>query len=138
VIDTKAAVTRLVDAVMNGRNLDLLDELCTPQLAVKLRIAFAESLDAFPDWRQELVELVAEDATVVARLRCHGTHTRTWQGLPPTGSTMSIDEVYFFRLDGAHIRGMWGLEDTWTRIRQLAGENITLGELGSLSDPTAH
>jgi hypothetical protein len=51
---------------------------------------------------------------------------------------MSIDEVYFFRLDGAHIRGMWGLEDTWTRIRQLAGENITLGELGSLSDPTAH
>lgn len=28
----------------------------------------------------------------------------------------------------------WGLEDTWTRMRQLAGDDITLRELGSLSD----
>ncbi len=27
-----------------------------------------------------------------------------------------------------------GLEDTWTRMRQLAGDDVTLGELGSLSD----
>jgi hypothetical protein len=49
---------------------------------------------------------------------------------------MTIDEVYFFRFAGDRIRSMWGLEDAWTRMRQLAGENVTLGELGSLSDPT--
>lgn len=47
---------------------------------------------------------------------------------------MKIDEVYFFRFGQGRIRSMWGLEDTWTRIRQLSGENIQPGELGSLSD----
>lgn len=135
--DSKATVARLVTEVINGRKLDLLDELCTPQFAPQLRRAFSEFLDAFPDWRQEIVELVAEDTTVVARFRCHGTHTGTWQGLPSTGRTMHVDEVYFFRFAGPCIRSAWGLEDTWTRMRQLAGEGVTLGELGSLSDPSA-
>lgn len=38
---------------------------------------------------------------------------------------MAVDEVYFFRFARDRIRSMWGLEDTWTRIRQLAGENVT-------------
>jgi steroid delta-isomerase-like uncharacterized protein len=137
VSDHKAVVTRLVEDVMNGRNLDLLDELCTAQLAPKLRVAFGQFVEAFPDWRQELVELVAEGVTVVARFRCHGTHLGAWEGLPPSGRAMNIDEVYFFRFADGRIRSMWGLEDTWTRMRQLAGETVALGELGSLSGPTA-
>ena len=133
--DRKAIIERLVAEAMNGRDLDVLDELCTTQLAPKLRIAFTSFASAFPDWHQELLELVAEDDTVVARFRCHGTQTGPWEGLPPHGRTMKIDEVYFFRFSEGRIRSMWGLEDTWTRIRQLSGKNIQLGELGSLSDP---
>jgi hypothetical protein len=66
VTGNKAVVARLVDEVMNGRRLGLLDELTTPQLARKLRTAFTEFLSAFPDWRQEVVEQVAEDDTVGA------------------------------------------------------------------------
>jgi ketosteroid isomerase-like protein len=132
-MDSKDTVGRLVDDVMNGRQLDLLDELCTPNLVPKLRTAFTQFLAAFSDWHQEIVELVAEGATVVARLRCTGTHVGTWQGLEPTGRTMRIDEVYFFRFADGRISGMWGLEDTWTRMQQLAGDrSATLGELGSL------
>jgi hypothetical protein len=135
VTSNKAVIHRLVDEVMNGRDLDLLDELCTPQLAPKLRTAFGSFAAAFPDWHQELVQLVAEDDIVVARFRCRGTHTGAWEGLAPSGRTMKIDEVSFFRFAGDRIRSMWGLEDTWTRLRQLAGEDVTLGELGSLSGP---
>jgi predicted ester cyclase len=112
VSDRKALVRRLVDEAMNGNNLEILDE---------------------PDWHQELIELVAEDSTVVARFRCAGTHHGVWQGLQPTARTMRIDEGYFFRFADDRISGMWGLEDTWTRMRQLAGDDATLGELGSLS-----
>ena len=126
-------VQRLIDDVMNGRDLDLLDELCTPTIAPKLRTAFSTFREAFPDWHQEALEFVTDGRTVVARMRCTGTHHGEWQGLPPTGRPMRIDEVYFFRIADGRISGLWGLEDTWTRMRQLAGDDARLGELGSLS-----
>ena len=46
---------------------------------------------------------------------------------------MRIDEVYFFGIAGGRINRMWGLEDTWTRLRQLQGDDVELGQLGSLS-----
>jgi predicted ester cyclase len=129
-------VTRLVDDVMNENHLDQLDQLCAPALAAKLRTAFSQFRAAFPDWHQQIVETITDGQTVVARMRCAGTHHGTWQGLAPTGRSMRIDEVYFFRVRDHQITGLWGLEDTWTRMRQLAGDDSTLGELGSLSDPT--
>ena len=131
--DAKQLVRRLVDDVMNSGAVDVLDELCDPRLAPKLRTAFEQFRAAFPDWHQEIVELVHEGSTVVVRFRCTGTHRGSWQGLPATGRTMRIDEVYFFRITDGRINRVWGLEDTWTRMRQLAGDDATLGELGSLS-----
>jgi predicted ester cyclase len=128
-------VTGLVDDVINGERLDRLDDLCSPQLAGKLRTAFMSFRQAFPDWHQRIIETVTDGRTVVARMRCTGTHRGTWQGLEPTERTMRVDEVYFFRIANDRIIGLWGLEDTWTRMRQLAGDDVALGELGSLSDP---
>jgi hypothetical protein len=125
-------VRRLVADAINGRDLDLLDELCVERLAPKLRRAFAEFRAAFPDWRQEVVELVTEGETVVARFRCTGTQRGAWRGLPPTERRMKIDEVYFFRITNGRIRSLWGLEDNWTRMRQLRGVAGDMGELGSL------
>ena len=130
-----ALVRRLVDDVINGGDVDLLDELCTPSLAPKLRWAFGEFRCAFPDWYQEVREFVTDGHTVVARMRCTGIHAGQWQGLAPTGRPMRVDAVYFFRVADDRITGLWGLEDTWTRMRHLAGDNATLGELGSLSWP---
>jgi predicted ester cyclase len=126
-------VGSLIEEVMNGNDLDRLDELCSPQLAPKLREAFNQFRAAFPNWHQELIETVTDGRTIVARMRCTGTHHGAWQGLCPTGRSMRVEEVYFFRISDDRITGLWGLEDTWTRMRQLAGDDATLGELGSLS-----
>jgi predicted ester cyclase len=107
--------------------------LCEPKLAPELRTAFTQFRAAFPDWHQELIELVGESSTVVARFRCTGTHRGEWQGLAPTGRSMRVEEVHFFRFHDDRIVAMCGLEDTWTRMRQLAGADVTRGELGSLS-----
>jgi predicted ester cyclase len=128
-------VARLIDEVINSNQLERLDELCSPKLASKLRGAFTQFRRAFPDWQQQIVETVTDGRTVVVRMRCTGTHKETWQGLEPTGRTMRVDEVYFFRVSDGRVTGLWGLEDTWTRMRQLAGDDATLGELGSLSEP---
>lgn len=125
--DPKALVQRLVDDVINADDTAALDHIAAPPLARTLRRAFDQFRTAFPDWRQEIVQLVAEGDTVVARFRCTGTHRGPWRDLPPTGRTMDVDEVYFFRHDGTRLTRVWGLEDTWTRHHQLQDTPSTPG-----------
>ncbi len=130
--DPKPLVRQLVDDVINADDPDALDDIATPALARTLRRAFDQFRAAFPDWHQEIIELVAEHDTVVARFRCTGTHQGPWQGLQPTGRAMNIDEVYFFRIIDGRLARAWGLEDTWTRHQQLQGHPTRTGEHGSL------
>jgi steroid delta-isomerase-like uncharacterized protein len=129
----KELVRRLVDDAINPNHLELLDELCTPRLAPQLRTAFEQFRTAFPDWHQEIVQLVEERDTVVARFRCSGTQQTEWHGIAASGRSMEVDEVSFITIADGRISRMWGLEDTWTRMRQLAGDDATLGELGSFT-----
>ncbi len=117
--DFKELVRRLVDEVINDDDLRVLDEICTPRLARKLRAWFSPFRAAFPDWRQEVVQLVAEGDTVVARFVCRGTNLGEWLGVPPTGRSMEVDEVYFFTVADGRLDRVWGLEDTWGRLLQL-------------------
>ena len=41
---------------------------------------FTEFRSAFPDWREEIVELVAEGNTVAGRFKCSGTHRGEFLG----------------------------------------------------------
>jgi predicted ester cyclase len=115
----KKVVKRLVERVINESRIEQLDELFEPSAADRARHDFESFRAAFPDWRMELMEIVAEGQTVVARFICHGTHQGPWQGAAPTGRKMKVDEVFFFRFSNERINSMWGLEDTWKRMRQL-------------------
>jgi hypothetical protein len=92
-VSGKDLVRRLVE-VINTRAWSQLDVLCAADLAPKLRTAFVAFEQAFPDWRQDIVELVEEPPTVVARFGCTGTQTGDWLGLPASGRSMRVDEVY--------------------------------------------
>ena len=116
----KALVSRLIDEVLNGGDLSVLDELSTPAMARAARGWIEPFRRAFPDVRMDVVELVAEDDTVVGRFRCSGTHLGEWRGHPPTDRRFEdVDEVYFFKVRDSRISHAWGLEDTLSRIRQL-------------------
>ena len=61
-----------------------------------------------------------KDDTVVAHLRCSGTHEGEWLGVPATGRRFAdVDEVYVFRLVEGRIVEAFGVEDNLSRIRQL-------------------
>jgi predicted ester cyclase len=115
----KQLVRRLVDDGINADNPSVVDEVCTERLASELREWFAPFRAGFPDWRQEIDELVAEGDTVVARCRCRGTNSGEWLGLPATGRSMEVDEVWFFTVGEGRLDRMWSLEDTWSRLLQL-------------------
>ncbi|HYF26507.1 MAG TPA: ester cyclase [Baekduia sp.] len=116
----KAVVRRLVDEVMTGGRLEVLDELYAPALAQAARDWIAPFRQSFPDVAMRIVDMVAEGDAVVARFTCTGTHLGTWLGHPPTGRRFRVAEVYWFRFDdeGRIVRA-WGLEDTLKRLEQL-------------------
>jgi predicted ester cyclase len=116
----KAVVRRLVDEVLNGGDLDVIDELYAPELAPVARRWISPFRAAFPDVHMEILDLVAENDTVVGRFTCSGTHLGPWQGHPPTGRRFQrVAEVAFFRLSQGRIVHAWSLEDTHSRMRQL-------------------
>ncbi|MDQ4094789.1 MAG: ester cyclase [Actinomycetota bacterium] len=115
----KAKVRLLIDRVINEWCIEEIGSVFKPGVADKARQDFVSFREAFPDWRMELNEMVAEDDTVVARFTCRGTQRGEWQGDPPTGKAMAVDEVFFFRFEDGLVADVWGLEDTWTRKGQL-------------------
>jgi predicted ester cyclase len=91
--ENKTVVRRMVDEVINEGNLDAADELFLPQLAAQAKQAFRSFRSAFPDWREDILELVAEGNRVVGRFRCTGTHQGIFMGLPATGKRMEVDDI---------------------------------------------
>ena len=116
--ENKAMVQRLMEAINTG-DMDIIDELFTPELASPTKRSFTAFRSAFPDWHMEIAELVAEGNTVVGRFRCSGTNQGDFKGVPPTGKRMEVDEVYFLRVEGGKFVDFWGLEDDLARMRQL-------------------
>jgi SnoaL-like polyketide cyclase len=120
----KAVVQRLVEQVLNGGHLDLVDDLYSPELAPAAQRWISPFRAAFPDVHMEVLELVAEGDRVVGRFVCSATHTGIWRGHPPTGRRFErIDEVSFFPVRHGKIVGAWTLEDTLERIQQLGLDN---------------
>lgn len=124
--ENKALLRRLVYEVINAGDMELLEELCAPELAPRMRRLFGSFRSAFPDWREEIVELVAEGDRMAGRFKCSGTHKGEFLGAAPTGRRQEVDEVFFLRVKDGRFVDFWSLEDNRTRSRQL-----TLPEVGA-------
>ena len=121
--EPKEIVVRLIEEVMNGGDLELIEELYSPEMAAAARRWIAPFRESFPDVEMEIVELVAEGEKVAGRFRCSATNLGDWRGKPATGRRFEdVDEVYFFRVIEGRIAEAWGLEDTASRLRQLGLE----------------
>ena len=119
---------------INANDMDVMDDLFVPKLARPTKRSFTAFRAAFPDWRMEIAELVAEGNTVVGRFRCSGTNQGEFKGEPPTGRRMKIDEVYFLRVEDGKFVDFWALEDDLARMRQLGF--ITSPEQSEEASPT--
>jgi predicted ester cyclase len=117
--ENKDMVLCLVEAINEGEEAAAVDELFTPRVARRVKRLFAEFRTAFPNWHEEVVQLVAEGDTVAGRFRCSGTHLGEFLGNPPTGKRMEVEEVFFVRAEGGRFVDFWGLEDSLGRMRQL-------------------
>ena len=69
--------------------------------------------NTFPDFRLEVLELIAEGEWVACRVRGGGTHRGEFLGLPPTGKRIEVRGINFDRIANGRIAEHYGEADTF-------------------------
>jgi steroid delta-isomerase-like uncharacterized protein len=82
--------------------------------------------NAFPDLHHEITDLIAEGDKVAIRLNVTGTHKGEFQGIPPSGKKLSLDEMGIITIIDGKITEGWISSDTMRLMQQI-------GALPSLS-----
>ena len=87
-----------------------------------VRAYFRETRTAFPDQRNELIELRHADDAVVVEFWLLGTHRGPLLGIAPTGRAFRCRMAALFLFEGARITCERVYFDSATILRQLTGE----------------
>ena len=115
--ENKAAQRRIIDGVINRKDLHLADELFSEEHKLYLessgvgrgpegmKRAFAGLPEEFPDIRVEIESMVAEGDMVAVRLTFGGTHA-------PTGERATWPEMVFARFSEGKAVESWQVTDT--------------------------
>jgi steroid delta-isomerase-like uncharacterized protein len=128
----KALARRLLDEAFNAGNIDVVDELVTPDF-VNHDAALPEAVigpdaakasiqgyrSAFPDLRITIEEQIADDQGVVTRWSAKGTHQGDLMGMAPTGKQATVTGITLDRIVDGRIAESWTNWDTLGMLQQL-------------------
>jgi steroid delta-isomerase-like uncharacterized protein len=105
-------------AALTDHNLDKVISFCTPDCrfhgwspqpldTTGYKMAMTPLLEAFPDSRFSVDDVIAEGDKVVLRHSLSGTHQADFQGVPATGRSVVIGGIAIFRLENEKIAEVW-------------------------------
>ncbi|MEU7858601.1 ester cyclase [Nonomuraea sp. NPDC049141] len=80
---------------------------------------WAVLLRAFPDIHVTMEDLLADGDKIVARQTVTGTNSGEYRGMPPTGRSVTYQEIFIARFADGQIIDIWGVVDIYSQLRQL-------------------
>jgi len=126
--DNKALVQRFFEEVINQRNVAALDQFVSPN-AVNHTVPsglpqgpnqfLSMHLNAFPDVKATVEDLLADGDKVVALVSYRGTHQGAFRSIPPTGKPITLMGINIFRIVNGKMVEHWGLTDRLSALQQL-------------------
>ncbi|NRQ40366.1 ester cyclase [Nonomuraea sp. NN258] len=84
-----------------------------------MKNVWAVLLRAFPDIHVSTEDMIAEGDKVVFRNTVTGTHLGEYRGLPPTGRSVTYNEIFVVRFSDGLVAEVWGVVDVLAQLRQL-------------------
>ena len=129
------ATSRHFSDAMNTNDAEIIsrtiDELVEPDALIRtplpiavtgaraLKEVFARLHRAYPDLHITVEDLIAEGDKVVSSNSVTGTHRGEYMGIPPTGKSVTYNEIFIFRFLNGRIAETWGVVDVLSLMRQL-------------------
>ena len=129
---TTAIARRFYEEALNGKHLDLIDELFAPHYHAHppglpeplTRAAFKQFnrmfLTGFPDLHITVEDELAEGDKAVLRLTVRGTQQGAFMGIPPTGKPVVWTGMSITRVANGKIVEQGGEQDVLGVLQQLA------------------
>lgn len=131
--ENKRVVRRLLEEVMSGGKLGLLDELVAadyvdhdpanpPDLPAGregLKQLVSGYRAAFPDVKMTVEDQIAQGDKVVTRWTARGTHKGDLMGISATGKQVTITGIFIDRVAGGKLVESWANWDTLGMLQQL-------------------
>jgi steroid delta-isomerase-like uncharacterized protein len=136
--NNKATLRRFHDVMNNAMNAGdaeliakTIDEFVEPDVLIRtplpvdatgaqvLKEVFGRLHRAFPDLHITVEDVIAEGDKVVGRNTVTGTHQGEYMGRPPTGKSITYNEIFIFRFAGGRIAETWGVVDVFSQMKQL-------------------
>jgi steroid delta-isomerase-like uncharacterized protein len=129
--ENRSVIRRAYEELWNGRKVDVVDELVTEDFlnhaappgrqrgrqGLKDVVRMFEG--AFPDFRYEVEDVIAEGEKVAVRDIFRGTHQGDFMGIPATGNRVTMEAIHIFRFDGGRVAEHWVARDDLGMMRQL-------------------
>ena len=130
-LDTNRDVVKKYHEVWSNGQVTELDKVLTPNFVCH----FINGIDwkgidgannsitshrkSFPDWKEEIVDMISEGDKVVTRYKSTGTQQGTFNGLDSSGKKVTIYETSIYRIANGKIAEQWGFPDALSLNSQL-------------------
>jgi predicted ester cyclase len=130
-ITLKALVHSYIEEVWTKGNLEAVDIFLGPNYrrhlsptteplslnGQKQRLSGFRS--AFPDVKIAIEDIFAEDNYVIFRSTMRGTHNGVFQGIEPTGKSITVTLIDIIRVEHGKFVEHWGGPDLFDLLKQL-------------------
>lgn len=134
--ENKAVVRRLVEEVINNRNLDLVDGLIAPNYEYHdpaqpmrgpqgFKDLMTSYFTAFPDLQFAIEDMIAEGDKVVSRWTARGTHRGELMGIAPTGKLVTVTGIVISRIANGKFVDDWESLDALGMLEQIGAAPTT-------------
>lgn len=131
----KSLISHMIDEGINNQNLDIFDVLLSPDYVrhsqamppgfeeitgIETYKGFIKDhFRAFPDYKEEIQQIIAEGDKVFIITKGIGTHTGPLGDIAPTNKEMTIMNYGLFKIENDKIVEMWVSWDNMALLRQL-------------------
>jgi steroid delta-isomerase-like uncharacterized protein len=129
--DNKAVIRRWIEAY-NNRDMQAEADVLDPGFVAHVPAApgplegleawrkfTAAFVEAFPDLRLTVEDILSEGDKVAARVVFHGTHRGEFQGIAPTGKEVAFSSIEVNRVVGGKVEEHWVELDLLGLMQQL-------------------
>jgi steroid delta-isomerase-like uncharacterized protein len=128
--DLRALYLRGFEEMINGRRLELADELLAENYVnynmpapapgpAGFKQMLGMFFNAFPDMRVDVQDVIVDGDKVAGRGTWTGTHQGDFMGIPATGKQVSVPFIDIWRADGDRMVENWVQMDMLGLMQQL-------------------